>query len=72
MKKVVLTSLENKKDDQRLEEMRMTAQERWNSAFELIELALALSPDKKFPPPIDDSIEWIELKMKDDRNKASS
>jgi hypothetical protein len=72
MKKVFVSSGENKKNDQRNEEMRLKTTERWNLAFELIELALALSPNGKFPPPPNDSINWIELKFKDERNQRSS
>lgn len=63
MKKVFISSIESKKDDQRVEEMRMTSQQRFDLAFEMIELALAVTPNHQFPPP-DDGIKWIELRMK--------
>jgi hypothetical protein len=70
MKKVIVTSsIDRKKEDQRLEEMHMTLSERWDLAFQRIELAQALSPNGKFSPPADDSIEWIELKLKDGQDK---
>jgi hypothetical protein len=71
MKKVEIFSLEKKKDDQRRAEMQMTALERWNLAFQLIELTRSFSPDKEFTPPLNDSIKWIELKLKDERVKGS-
>jgi hypothetical protein len=61
--------METKKDDQRLAEMKMSALDRWNLAFELIELAREISPGKTFPVPLNDSIQWIELKFKNEAVK---
>jgi hypothetical protein len=71
MKKAQVFSLESKKEDQRIAEMKMTAQERWELAFQLIELARVFTPDKTFLASPDESIEWIDLKFKDERVKGS-
>ena len=70
--KAELFSLDNKDDLQRRREMELSPAERWNLAFQLIELARAISPNKLLEPPKDDWIAWIELKPKDDTNKRGS
>ena len=46
-------------------DMLLTPEQRLDVAFQLMELALELSPDRKFPAPEEDGLLWIELKLKD-------
>ena len=64
MKKLVVSSIEASRTDQRQEEVNMTGKERLNLSFQLIELALAIRKDKLFALPADNKIQWIDLKMK--------
>lgn len=64
MIKPQIISLTEKKEQQILEEMNMTPEQRLILAFQLIELAIEITPGKKLKSLEDSSIEWIELKMK--------
>lgn len=62
MKKARFVKISEKKDQQVLDDIRMTPQERFLRMFELIELSIALSPNKKIKEFYDDR--FIELKRK--------
>ena len=63
MQKAEIFDIETKKKDQIAAEMKMTPVERLLLCLNLMELSMALSPDKKLRPRPDD-IQWIELKFK--------
>lgn len=63
MQKAVLFNIDEKKDDQERIEMAMTPEERLFLVLDLMDLSIALSPEKSLPSK-DDQIEWIELKFK--------
>lgn len=66
--KAELFDIEKKRDDQIAWTSSMTANARLLLSLDLIDLidlSIALSKDKTLVPYHNDSIEWIELKMKD-------
>lgn len=62
-KKIRIVSLEDKKDDQILQDIQRTPQERWIHMWHLIEIAIAFSPTRtlKF---FDDHDRFVTLKRK--------
>ena len=62
MEKAQIISLKEKKKDQEMEEINMTPEQRLLLAFELMDLAIAISPSKKLTSYDDGSIAWLELK----------
>lgn len=48
------------------ERMNMTPEQRLDIAFQLIDLAIAFSPNKKLTSAGKDNLPWIELHFKDD------
>ena len=62
MKKAQFIKLSDKKDQQVLDDIRMTPEERFLKMFKLIELSLLFSPDKRLKVFSDDR--FIELKRK--------
>ena len=62
MKKAQFINLSDKKDQQVLDDIRMTPEERFIKMFKLIELSLLFSPDKRLKVFSDDR--FIELKRK--------
>jgi hypothetical protein len=61
--KIRIVSLEDKKDDQILQDIQRTPQERWLYMWHLIEIAIAFSPTHtlKF---FDDQDRFVTLKRK--------
>ena len=47
------------------DEINLTPTQRVEIVFQLMDLAIALSPGKKLESRQDDKIQWIELKLKD-------
>ena len=66
--KAKVISLDSKKEEQIREEMAMTPEQRMNLAFQLIELAIAFSPEKELINEEDKSIPWINLKLKNGKS----
>ena len=62
MKKAQFIKLSEKKDQQVLDDIQMTPEERFVNMFKLIELSLLFSPDKQLKVFTDDR--FIELKRK--------
>ncbi len=62
MKKAQFIRFTEKKDQQILDDIQMTPQERFLKMFKLIELSIALSPEKRLKVFSDDR--FIELKRK--------
>ena len=62
MKKAQFIRFTKKKDQQILDDIQMTPQERFLKMFKLIELSIALSPEKRLKVFSDDR--FIELKRK--------
>ena len=62
MEKAKIISLKEKKKDQEFEEINMTPEQRILLTFELMDLAIAISPSKKLTSYDEGSIAWIELK----------
>lgn len=62
--RAVLFDFTKKKDDQRKEEMSLSGKDRLELCFELIDLTIAVSKEKRMPPAPADGINWIELSMK--------
>mgnify|MGYP006192200249 CR=1 FL=1 len=65
--KAALFDLSRKKEDQRREEMSRTPRERLLLCLELIDLTIAVSPEKRVPPAPADDVKWIELSFRDNR-----
>lgn len=61
MRQVQIIPLENKKDAQLEQDMRMTPAQRWIHMWKLIELSIALSPNKKLKV-FDEPDKFITLK----------
>lgn len=62
MKKAQFIRLDEKKDQQVQEDIRMTPQERFKRMLQLIELSLSFSPTKKLKVFLDDR--FIKVKRK--------
>ena len=65
VKAEIFDSVESMHDARMHDEMNMTPTQRVEIVFQLMDLAIALSPGKKHESPQDDKIQWIELKLKD-------
>jgi hypothetical protein len=61
--KVKIFNLENKTEDRRVADMKLTSIERLYVCLELMDLSFTLSEDK-FPVQNPHSIDWIELHYK--------
>jgi len=67
MRKVeIYDSIEAMNEARVREEMNMTPVQRIELVFQLMDLAIAMSPNKKLESYKDDDIPWIELKLKND------
>lgn len=66
VKAEIFDSVESMREAQIQDEMNMTPAQRVELVFQLMDLAIALSPDKRLESRRDDNIQWIELKLKDD------
>jgi len=65
MKKVqVYNNLKDLHEAQRKDSELLTATQRLEQAFHLIDLAVAMSPDKKLRSEGKDNLPWIELHFK--------
>jgi hypothetical protein len=63
--KVELFDIKNKRDDQIKWSQKMTPNERLLLCLDLIDLSIALAPNKTIVTHSDDPIKWIQLRMKD-------
>jgi hypothetical protein len=64
-KALVFDNVELMREAQMRDEMNMTAAQRIDLVFQLMDLAIALSPNKKIESSHDEKIQWIELYPKD-------
>ena len=67
LKVQIVESFELMNEAQMREEMNMTPEQRLDAAFQLIDLAIAFSPNKKLESAFKDDLPWIELHFKNDR-----
>lgn len=65
VKAEIFDNVESMREAQVQDEMNMTPTQRVELVFQLMDLAIALSPNKKLESRHDDNIQWIELKLKD-------
>ncbi len=65
MRKAKLTTHKEMEAEKIREDMAMTPKQRLMLALQLMETAIALSPDKTLHSQDDGGIKWIELKPKD-------
>ena len=64
-KALIFDSVELMREARMRDEMKMTPAQRMELVFQLMDLAIALSPKKKLESSHDDKIQWIELNLKD-------
>ena len=64
MAKAQIISLQEKKKDQEMEEINMTPEQRLLLVFQLMDLAIAISPASELLSYDDGSITWLELKLR--------
>ncbi len=64
MAKVELFDIDQKKSDQRKAEMAMKPIDRLYLCLDLMDLSKSLSREKQLNPDAEDTLPWIELRMK--------
>ena len=64
MAKVELFDIDQKKSDQRKAEMAMKPIDRLYLCLDLMDLSKSLSREKQLNPDQEDTLPWIELRMK--------
>lgn len=66
MRVEIYDSIDSMREAQMRDEMKMTPEQRLELVFQLIDLAIAISPDHKLKSSDRDNLPWIELHFKDD------
>lgn len=66
MRVELFNNIESLHNARKKKESHMTPEQRLELAFQLIDLAIAVSPTGKLTTSKKDNISWIELRLKDD------